>query len=252
MHTPRNVVALQKVPVASAPSPLPAVPQAPPGAATAPAAPLPLSPTPLAALSVEALRARGAELSNQLESATSRRDVLAREIRRASPDARVGLEQRMGQLDQRILKLEGDISANGEAKAQAAAQKAQDKTTTSTGVPGAGNQWVQDLDTTTISVVFTLFVLCPIAIAAARLLWKRGSRPAAPAASRESELRLERVEQAVDAIAVEIERISEGQRFVTQVLSKGAQSPALGAGYAEPIKVPLNETVMAGIARKAT
>lgn len=31
--------------------------------------------------------------------------------------------------------------------------------------------------------------------------------------------RLERIEQAVDAIAVEVERISEGQRFTTKLLS---------------------------------
>ena len=34
------------------------------------------------------------------------------------------------------------------------------------------------------------------------------------------EARMERMEQAVDAIAVEIERISEGQRFTTKLLSE--------------------------------
>lgn len=34
-----------------------------------------------------------------------------------------------------------------------------------------------------------------------------------------TEARLERLEQAVDSIAVEIERIGEGQRFVTRLLS---------------------------------
>ena len=32
--------------------------------------------------------------------------------------------------------------------------------------------------------------------------------------------RLERIEQAVDAIAIEIERISEGQRFTTRLLNE--------------------------------
>lgn len=35
-----------------------------------------------------------------------------------------------------------------------------------------------------------------------------------------AEARLERMEHAVDAIAVEIERISEGQRFTTKLLSE--------------------------------
>ena len=38
--------------------------------------------------------------------------------------------------------------------------------------------------------------------------------------------RLERIEQAVDAIAVEVERLAEGQRFATRLLSEGAQTRA--------------------------
>ena len=40
-----------------------------------------------------------------------------------------------------------------------------------------------------------------------------------------TEARLERIEQAVDAIAVEIERISEGQRFTTKLLSDRVTTP---------------------------
>lgn len=39
-----------------------------------------------------------------------------------------------------------------------------------------------------------------------------------------SEQRLERVEQAVESIAIEIERISEGQRYVTKLLDERALS----------------------------
>ena len=39
--------------------------------------------------------------------------------------------------------------------------------------------------------------------------------------------RLERLEQAVESIAIEIERVSEGQRFVTKLMSEKAQ-PILG------------------------
>ena len=48
--------------------------------------------------------------------------------------------------------------------------------------------------------------------------------------------RFDRLEQAVDAIAIEVERVSEGQRFVTKILAErpatDAQSLALGAGPA--------------------
>jgi site-specific recombinase len=36
--------------------------------------------------------------------------------------------------------------------------------------------------------------------------------------------RLERMEQSLDAIAVEIERITEGQRFTTKLLSEGTRA----------------------------
>jgi hypothetical protein len=39
-----------------------------------------------------------------------------------------------------------------------------------------------------------------------------------------TEARLERIEQAVDSIAIEIERISEGQRFTTRLLSERSTS----------------------------
>ena len=47
--------------------------------------------------------------------------------------------------------------------------------------------------------------------------------PADPEQSR----RLERIEQAVEAMAVEIERISEGQRFVTKLLAERERSNIL-------------------------
>jgi hypothetical protein len=61
----------------------------------------------------------------------------------------------------------------------------------------------------------------PIARAFARRLDREASRPALPP---ESAARLERMEQAIEAIAVEVERISEGQRFTTRLLAERARS----------------------------
>ena len=54
-----------------------------------------------------------------------------------------------------------------------------------------------------------------------------------------SEQRLARVEHAVEAIAIEVERIGEGQRYVTTLLDERAQ-PALvaPAGAARPAETP--------------
>ena len=46
-----------------------------------------------------------------------------------------------------------------------------------------------------------------------------------------TDARFERLEQAVESIAIEMERVSEGQRFVTKLLSERAQD---GAGQLSP------------------
>jgi hypothetical protein len=63
----------------------------------------------------------------------------------------------------------------------------------------------------------------PLARAYARRLESGAGRPAIPP---DVSARLERMEQAIDSIAVEIERISEGQRFTTKLLSDRAPSAA--------------------------
>ena len=54
---------------------------------------------------------------------------------------------------------------------------------------------------------------------------------------RESTAQLQRMEQAIDAMAVEIERISEAQRFTTRLLSERSSDPASG-GAGHPSHVP--------------
>lgn len=50
--------------------------------------------------------------------------------------------------------------------------------------------------------------------------WSLRGRAKGPAElPRQVDQRLERIEQAVDAIAIEVERISEGQRFTTKLLA---------------------------------
>jgi len=56
----------------------------------------------------------------------------------------------------------------------------------------------------------------PIARAFARRIENRPRDPITPP---DVTARLERMEQAIDSIAIEIERISEGQRFTTKLLS---------------------------------
>jgi hypothetical protein len=64
----------------------------------------------------------------------------------------------------------------------------------------------------------------PIAKAIARKLDREALQPKMPP---EIMGRLERMETAIDSIAVEVERISEGQRFTTKLLSERPQSQVL-------------------------
>jgi hypothetical protein len=69
-------------------------------------------------------------------------------------------------------------------------------------------------------------VLAPLARAWARRIEHRGTKPI-PGEVTE---RLERMEQAIDSIAIEVERISEGQRFTTKLLADATSSGAPPGG----------------------
>ncbi len=58
----------------------------------------------------------------------------------------------------------------------------------------------------------------PLARAYARKLDSDSKNPRIPT---EVNSRLERMEQMIEAVAIEVERISEGQRFTTKLLSEG-------------------------------
>ncbi len=68
------------------------------------------------------------------------------------------------------------------------------------------------------AMVATIAVGAPLARAFARRMERDSKARVAP----EVTSRLERIEQAVDAIAIEVERISEGQRFTTKLLTERA------------------------------
>ena len=89
--------------------------------------------------------------------------------------------------------------------------------------------------------MFIFFVMMPLAIGWARRLWKRAAVAVSTDMPAELTDRLSRMEQAIDAVAVELERVGEGQRYVTRVFSE--QQRALGAGAAEPLDVRQREAI---------
>jgi hypothetical protein len=68
--------------------------------------------------------------------------------------------------------------------------------------------------------MFMMVAVVAIGVPLARGFARRLERGAPPNASPDVLARLERMEQAIDSIAVEVERISEGQRFTTKLLAE--------------------------------
>lgn len=82
-------------------------------------------------------------------------------------------------------------------------------------------------DPVLIPIIFVSSIpVIAIGVPIARAFARRIERSPAPstAITHDVAARLERMEQAIDAIAVEMERVSEGQRFTTKLLTeRGAE-----------------------------
>jgi hypothetical protein len=203
--------------------PTPPVPPTPP-AVLAPAFPgqfgqfggfrVPQSPQEVAIL--EAQRAR---LSQQIINVRDQRQTIARQYERSSGASRAGLEQKLQSIDQRLIQLQNDLSESGRALYQSRVG--------GTIMDGGGNGFpgpfgkMNPGQVTAISIVFIVAFLGPLAASFGRMVWRR-AKPTVPPGWNDSAQRLERLEQAVDTIAIEVERVSEGQRFMTKLMTQNA------------------------------
>lgn len=229
-------------PSPSAP-PAPSVPPALPAAGQVPAIPITVPVGPASAEAIyTGLVAQRRELQNQLERLSEQRSDISNDLRSTEITTadRTGLEARLKETDARISSVEGQLSQADLAVSKAAA------------VPGAIVERPPEPrngppeEITAIPIVFIIFVLGPLAVAFARRIWKRGATVVAPV-PREVIDRLDQMAQAVESIAIETERIGEGQRFLTRVMSDQGRlaEGRLGAGVAQPIAVPVAEATEA-------
>jgi hypothetical protein len=181
---------------------------------------------PRTARDIAALKARREELSTQLGSVDGRRKKLMEQLRQTGdPVATKGLQDRLALLDARELQLETDLAQTGQQLSSVSAGLL----ASTADPPIVGG--LSARQTMTLSILSIIFVLFPISMGIARGIWKRATRQGpAPAVFAQTAQRLERLEESVDAIAIEVERISEGQRFVTKLLSEGHATPKLVTG----------------------
>lgn len=185
---------------------------------------------------VDALRARKSELSTAIRSADARRREVQKSLIGATGADKAGLEKRLGVLDTRIARLEQDIDEN---TGMLSSLEAMRSTVGSSGFPHWGPDTGNRIENNTmpLAMMFLLLVMTPLSLAISRLFWRRGSRGVSAAMHPDPTPRLERMEQAIESIAIEIERVSEGQRFVTRLMAGTPSSAPLGAvpvGVAAP------------------
>ena len=240
---------------------VPAVPAPPP------AAPPEFQAIADAAPSLASLRAEDQALQTQLRTLVARTRELAARSRVVRGDERTAVRAQLADVGSQVAQVSSQLAI---VKTQLALQQ---------GTPGAVLAQAPfapfapppfDSDNATaIIIVFFLAVLMPISLAFARRIWRRASKETPAAHSDMIAPRLERLEQAVDGVAIEIERIAEGQRFLTKVLGSGqglgvrdaglatgpdarahsdaASGLALGAGPIEPVRVSERQPVRPAI-----
>jgi hypothetical protein len=206
------------------PTPTPPTPATAPVLAGARAAPS-------ASAVYEGFKAQRRELNNQLEELEdTRREITSQleDVTTTAPE-RKALETRLTDVDARIATVDQMLAANAAQLAQSAA------------IPGAvvdPPPFVRQGPPEEAYIVFTIFMfvfLLPLSIAWARRIWRR-SATVITSLPREITERLTRMEQAVEATAVEVERIGEGQRFLTRLFTEGEGARAIGAGAAQPLE----------------
>lgn len=177
-----------------------------------------------------ALRDQRSELAEQVGDLEDKRSELNREIQRANDGTEAGLQARIKEIDARISATDAKLAEANAAVAAAAA------------VPGAVVE-VPRFERTgpdpdaVLGIGSSILVVCllPIIIAYSRRIWRRGATVIAPV-PQDVRDRLDGLAHAVESIGLEVERIGEGQRFMTKVFTE--QGRGLGAGPAGPIAVP--------------
>lgn len=185
---------------------------------------------PTSASELRALRERRNELQNQLENVTERRgQLLPQAIIARDGQLRQEIEGRIRTLDERASRLEGELLAAEEAISTALARGVESEgllvTPPAPPVPRIvqipwRQPWWQGGHVPAEALLFEALAFVLVGAVLMRWIWKRAQRKAAalPAPADQTD-RLNQLQQSVDVIALEVERIAENQRFVSKLLN---------------------------------
>ena len=172
------------------------------------------------------------ELTRQVEELSNRRNVLYAQLRNASPAARGELESRMSEIDGRLSRLDDQIARLNEQITEAIGRTGSSPQVIEVprivrggqiNIPPFNVQRGPDM-----RQIGGIMAAEAVALALIGLVfWRLGMRRMREQFDRmftNQSSQLNQLQNAVDVIGVEVERISEGQRYVAKVLSEG--SPA--------------------------
>lgn len=159
------------------------------------------------------LKAREKELNEQMEELQDRREELSQQVNQKVGVDRAGIEGRITTLDQRLQQIEVDLSQTGREAAQAAPASIAEPQ------PRIIYRGNSDEDMIAAGFIGAFLAVCLLAPVLYRSWRRRRAAPAmsVPAIANE---RIDRMEQSIDSIAVEIERVSENQRFMTRLMTE--------------------------------
>jgi hypothetical protein len=178
-------------------------------------------PAPRAARPLDEVRFEREQLLSQLDRLRSEHRELRVELSRlpeASVERRIRSERVM-ELDERISTVEKGLAVNFEEMNEAVPTGTAyvEVDPGSPGLPHLPPEYVA------LGSLFMFVTFLPLSVAFARRLWRRGA--AATAALPEELLaRMNRMEHIVEATALEVERIGEGQRFMTSLMNENLAS----------------------------
>jgi len=196
---------------------------------------VPTGPTrPITNAEIQVVRRQRSEMSRQLNSARDRREELLDELRTAPVGTEEGLRQHLQVVNDRIVAIENDLEASGRTLRSGQVPVAM------TIVPPRDFGSLGPEAAAARGVAISGMVLIPLLLGFMVLKWRRRRRGAARQShsAEQHDLRMERLEQAVDAIALEVERVGESQRYQSKVLAEANLMPALNLGQraAEPVR----------------
>lgn len=176
-----------------------------------------------------AFRAQRSVLGDQMDELQSMRRDLVSQLsqQNQSPATKASLEKRIASVDDRIADVDKQIATSDRAVAQAAAVPGATVPTPSPRLDNPDPDMVAGL-----SFALLFAIVIPITIAYSRRIWRRSAKTEVQLPTEMTE-RMASLERGVEAIALEVERIGEGQRFLTQAMVDRGEVRAMRAG--EPV-----------------